>query len=392
MAFLDYIIPVYSILFCLLWCVLSIQRIYLTLRISLFEKEDPPTPLKWPKLSVVIAARNEAETIEKAVSTLLEQDYPDIEIILVNDRSTDQTGKIIDDIARKDVRVKSVHVKYLPHGWLGKVYALNIGTQKTVGDWILYTDADVHFRQGTIRKAIALAISKQSHHLTLVPKPDTPSFLLEIVIQAFGALFIQGTKASEVDKPGSNAFVGTGAFNLVKKSALEKTEGFSWLRMEVADDVGLGLMLHKSGAKSHFSVSIHDISLIWYPSIKRMFNGLEKNLFGVSSRYSFTRMTFIFVFFWLLFLSPSIAIVYRKVPYLWIFGVIPLLFVVIEALISKLKLKQRFISLLSIPLGHLIISLMLLHSGIMCKLHGGIIWRGTKYSINDLRTGQRVKL
>jgi glycosyltransferase involved in cell wall biosynthesis len=391
MTLLDYIIPTYCILFCIVWCILSIQRIYLTVRIILFEQEDPPEPKKWPKLNVVIPACNEAGTIEAAVSTLLEQNYPDLEIILVNDRSKDQTGKIIDDIAKRDVRVKSVHVKALPPGWLGKVYAMNIGTQKTIGDWILYTDADVHFQQGTIRKAMALALSKQIHHLTLVPKLDTPSFLLEIVILAFGSLFIQGTKASEVSNPKSNAFVGTGAFNLVKKSAMEKTEGFSWLRMEVADDVGLGLMLRRSGAKSLFTVSINDISITWYTSVKSMFKGLEKNLFGVSSQYSFIKMTFIFVLFWLLFLSPFIAITYKKSPYFWIFGIVPLLFVVIEALVGKVKFRQRFISLLSIPFGQLVISLMLLHSGIMCKLRGGITWRGTKYSIHDLRAGQRVK-
>lgn len=392
MTLLDFIISTYCILFCIIWCILSIQRIYLIVRISLFEKGDPPTPAKWPKLSVVIAACDESSTIEAAVSTLLEQNYPDLEIILVNDRSKDKTGEIIDDIAEKDGRVKSFHVKDLPTGWLGKVYALNLGTQKTTGDWILYTDADVHFRQGTIRKAIALALSKEIHHLTLVPKLDTPSFILEIIILAFGALFIQGTKAPEVSNPKSKAFIGTGAFNLVKKSALEKTEGFSWLRMEVADDVGLGLMLRRSGAKSLFTVSINDISLTWYSSVKSMFKGLEKNLFGVASQYSFIKMIFIFVLFWLLYLSPFIAITFKKVPYFWIFGLVPLIFLVIEALINKLKFRQRFISLLSIPFGQLVISLMLLNSGIVCKLRGGITWRGTKYSIHDLRAGQRVKL
>ncbi|MGA1840283.1 MAG: glycosyltransferase [bacterium] len=392
MTLLDYVISIYCIIFCVIWCILSIQRIYLIFRISLLEKEDPPTPAKWPKLSVVIAACNESDTIEAAISTLLEQKYPELEIILINDRSKDKTGKIIDDIAEKDGRVKSFHVKDLPPGWLGKVYALNLGTQSSTGDWILYTDADVHFRQDTIRKAMALALSKKIHHLTLVPKLETSSIIQEIIVLAFGALFIQGTRAPEVSNPKSKAFVGTGAFNLVKKTALEKTEGFSWLRMEAADDVGLGLMLRRSGAKSLFIVSINDISLNWYPSVKSMFKGLEKNIFGAATQYSFIKMIYIFALFWLLFLSPFVAITFKKVSYLWIFGLAPLIFVVIEALVNKLKFRQRFISLLSIPLGQLVISLMLLHSGIMCKLQGGITWRGTKYSIHDLRAGQRVKL
>jgi len=185
--------------------------------------------------------------------------------------------------------------------------------------------------------------------------------------------------------------VGAGAFNLVKKSTLDKTQGFQWLRMEVADDVGLGLMLKSAGAISAFAVSIKEISLTWYETLGNMFKGLEKNLFGASTQYSYLKMILMAVVLWLTFSAPFVAVLYSRVRFLLIFGFTAWFILLISALVGKFKFKQKFLTLLLTPLGHLLISFMLLHSGIMCKRRGGIIWRGTKYTIHDLRAGQRVK-
>ena len=170
----DWIVAVYCILFCSLWYIINLQVMFDLLKITLFEKQNPPLPQVWPCLSVVIAACNEADTIEKALATLLNQDYPSLEIIVVNDRSTDKTGELIETISHGDDRVKAVHITDLPSGWLGKVHALNVGTRESSGEWILYTDADVYFKQGTLRKAIAFALSAKIDHLTLVPNLHAP--------------------------------------------------------------------------------------------------------------------------------------------------------------------------------------------------------------------------
>jgi len=387
----DWILAAYSILFCMAWYISNIQAINALFLVPLFEKENPSIPKYWPRLSIVIAACNEADIIEQAISTLLQQDYPDLEIILVNDRSTDKTGDIIDNIADRDARVQIIHIENLPQGWLGKVYAMQVGTRKVSGEWILYTDADVFFQQGALRKAVAFAIAEQSDHLALMPAPDTDSFWLDVVMRTFGVLFLQSTRAADAGKPGSDVAIGVGAFNMVRKSVFDKTKGFEWLRMEVIDDVGLGLLLHDFGAKTSFAITRQDISLTWYPSIRAMFKGLEKNLFGGAAHYSFLRMMFIVGLLWAFALAPFVAI-FARVPYLWIFGVLVYLFIVAGALVSKLILKQRLLPSLFVQVGQIIFSLMLLRSGVMCILRKGIIWRGTKYTIDDLRAGQRVKM
>jgi glycosyltransferase involved in cell wall biosynthesis len=392
MSIIDWTVTIYSTLFCLLWCVSFVLTSYSLFVLRIFEKLNPPSPQKWPGLSIVIATCNDADTIERAVTTLLQQDYPDLEIVLINDRSTDKTGEIIERIARRDPRVRTIHIQHLPAGWLGKVHALHVGTQKVSGKWVLYTDADVHFRQGTLRKAMALVLADQTDHLVLMPIPRTNSFWFEVVMMAFGPLFVLATRATLIAKPGSKAFVGAGAFNLVRKAALDGTEGFPWLRMEVVDDVGLGLMLQRSGAKSSFAVTLQGISLTWYPSLSAMFKGLEKNIFGVAAYYSIARMIGIIALMWAYAIAPLIAILCTYIPYLFTAGVIAYLSLLAGALGMKIKFKQKLLPLLFVQVGHILISLMLLRSGIMCILRGGITWRGTKYPIDELRAGQKLRI
>ena len=379
---------IYAILFCSIWCLIFVRAMQTIRGVRLFEREDPPEPERWPKLSIVIAACNEADTIEHAIVTLLEQDYPDMETVLIDDRSTDDTGKIVDGIAESDARVKAVHVDHLPEKWLGKVHALHVGTQEADGEWILYTDADVHFRQGTLRKSIAFALAEQADHVALLPKPLSQSFWMEVCLRTFGNWFLQMMKASRVGKPGSNAFIGVGAFNLVRRSAFDKTDGFPWLRMEVADDVGLGLLLHRSGARARFAMACQHITVTWYPSIRAMFRGSEKG----GALYTLPRVVFMLLFQWALVPSPFVAIVYVRVPYLWAAGVAVFLFMAANAHVWHARLGNALLPSLFIPIGQGILSLMMLHSAIMCTIRGGAVWRDTKYSKQDLRASQRVML
>ncbi|MBU1712648.1 MAG: glycosyltransferase [Proteobacteria bacterium] len=367
------------------------KMVHIARYIRIFEEEAPPELKRWPKLSIIIPACNEAGTIKPAVNTLLEQDYPDLEILLIDDRSTDGTGAIIDGIAEEDSRVKGLHIEELPEGWIGKVNALNTGTKIAGGEWMLFTDADIHFRQGTLRKAVSLAEADKTDHFALLPKPTANSFWFDVVIHTFGAIFLYGTGAVDAGRPGSKAFIGTGAFNLVRRTAFDNTEGFSWLKMEPVDDVGLGLMLSISGAKSSFAITTRDISLVWYPSIKAMFKGVEKNFFGAVANYSLIRMAIIVAFIWAFALAPFAALMFFNVLPVFMLGIITYVFMASGAFFVKEKFGQKFFPLFLAQFGLLIVSIMLLRSGIICKLKGGIDWRGERYKTEDLLAGQRLK-
>ena len=113
---------------------------------------------KWPRVSVIIPARNEADTIKAAMRSRLESDYPNLEIILIDDRSTDNTPEIIEEIAQTDSRVKAIHIKELPKAWIGKLYAMHTGAKIASGAWLLFSDADVHIASGTLKRVISYCI------------------------------------------------------------------------------------------------------------------------------------------------------------------------------------------------------------------------------------------
>lgn len=385
-------LAIWAVLSCLVWSLIYLRASQNLLSLRLLRQLQPQPPSNWPKLSVVIPACNEGDTLEQALTTLLQQDYPNLEVVLVNDRSTDNTSSVVDHIAAKDSRINPVHIDHLPDGWLGKVHALHVATQKTSGDWILFTDADVHFQPNVLRKTIALCLEQQLDHLTVAPEVYSQSFWLDVTLAAFALTFFTSLKVAEIGKPGSDKFAGIGAFNLVRKSVFDQTEGFSWLRMEVADDLGLGLMLHRVGAKSCLLVGTDEIGLTWYSSLADMMRGLEKNIFGIAAHYRYSKLFTSVAFLWLTSLGWVIAFLPHQAPFVWGLGVATYLCLLLYLFVLGTKIKRWEFAFLFIPIGQLIISGILLRAAIYCSLRQGIIWRGTLYPLDQLRTQQRVKL
>jgi glycosyltransferase involved in cell wall biosynthesis len=379
---------------CALWVAGLGYLIVAIRRLPELRESQAPMPEVWPHVSVVIPACNEAANLESAVATLLQQDYPDLEIILVDDRSSDGTGEIIDRLARDDPRIRAVHIKSLPPGWLGKVHALHRGVEQASGEWLLFTDADVHFGAAVLRRAVALVLHQRVDHLALIPRTIQKSFWLELAVNTFGLLFFITTRAASVNRADSKAFVGIGAFNLVKAERLHQTAGFEWLRLEPGDDVGLGMMIRQSGGRTRLAFAYEDLSLQWYSSVRAMFKGLEKNLFGPGCRYRWWLMLLQVGVIWSLVAAPYVSLalgVAHGLASLWIAGAaaisVHLIFTACFAI--ERKIKPLILSLL--PVGVVLITAMMLRAGYQCLKNGGIDWRGTHYPIDQLRAGQRVK-
>jgi hypothetical protein len=344
---------------------------------------------------VIIPACNEAANIEAAVESLLRQDHPNFELILVDDRSTDGTGEIIDRLALRDRRIRALHVKILPAGWLGKVHALERGVEVAAGEWFLFTDADVHFAAGTLRQAMSWVTAKRIDHLTLAPLAVQKGFLLDIVVHAFMLLFVIGTRAAGINRPDSLAFGGVGAFNLVRRAAFQRTPGFIWLRLEPCDDVGLGLMVKGAGGRSYFAFAQQHLTVAWYPSVTAMFKGLEKNLFGSTANYRWWVAVIGACGLAALAAAPplgALAGMSEGRGYLFGAGVAALAMHWAFSLSATRESWRSRFSLLFAPAGLWVIGAMMVHAAWKCLAQGGIDWRGTRYPLEQLRAGQRVKL
>lgn len=373
--------------------------LYGTLRVrgamALLADLDPPEPDHWPGLSVIVPACNEADEIEPAARTLMQEDYPDLEIILVDDRSTDATGEIIDRLAGEDDRVRAIHITELPDGWLGKVNALNAGLAACSGQFVLFTDADVHFTTGTLRKAVAWCLAEKLDHLAAMPDIRPGRVLADSVVSAFlRQLMTLFTPPWRAIDPKSKRFLGIGAFNMVRREAFEATEGFEWLRLEVADDMGVAMMMKRSGAKAGAVAAFGSVALHWYRNLGEVCRGAEKGYAATGCR--FTPTVLVALISLGLEASPVLAPLGAALAGWgaagWSFaGGVSAVFLAASVMLARWGRVRVGPGLLA-PLTAPITAAITLWSAGAGLWRGGVVWRGTFYPSPILRKGRRVRL
>ncbi|MCX7426812.1 MAG: glycosyltransferase family 2 protein [Planctomycetia bacterium] len=372
-----------------LWMAVGMWRV--TRRVPVLVREPLVEPPRWPRLSIIIPACNEGDTLEGAIATVRRLDYPDLEIVLIDDRSEDDTGRIVDRIAAEDARVRPIHVTELPDGWLGKVHALARGVEAAGGEWVLFTDADVHMAPTTLRRAVAHAERHALDQLAVAPEMWPNGWLLDAMISLFLRVFCVGMRVWAVGDPRSRAFIGVGAFNLVRRSALERTPGFAWLRMEVGDDVGLGLMLKRSGARCCLAGGKGLVGLDWYRSLAEVARGTEKAYASVAVCH-FPRLVAICILAMLAEYAPWVAILCWGVPGMT-FAAAAMLALGLASVVRLHQWAERpILSGLLTPVVLPLAVLLLLRAGVLGLARGGIVWRGTLYPSRALIEGRRLRM
>lgn len=368
--------------------------LYCTVR-SLRALVEPPEQVEprssWPRVSMIVPACNEADTLEAATRAKLSSDYSNLELVLVDDRSTDGTSDIVDRIAADDPRVRAVHVSELPRGWLGKVHALSRGCEAATGEWLLFCDADVHIRPDFLRRVMAESLKRELEFVTLLPRILSSSFALDVALATFTRILVAGGRLWLVGDPRSRAAVGGGVFNLVERRAFERTRGFEWLRLEIADDVALGQMLKRSGARSAVFDGTRSVHLHFYRSLGEMMRGLEKNAYAVFGGLRPTRLALMLTLMLTLELLPVVALALPSTAARISGGVMLATIAFCQALVARAG-KRGIGSALVPAVGPLLLCWFGLRSGVLAHLRGGIVWRGTHYSLAELRAGRRFEV
>jgi cellulose synthase/poly-beta-1,6-N-acetylglucosamine synthase-like glycosyltransferase len=346
-----------------------------------------PPPSRWPRVSLIMPARDEERSLEPALRSKLRDTYPELELVLVDDRSTDGTGAVADAFARTESRLQVVHVEHLPEGWLGKVHAMQRGLERASGEWVLFSDADIHLAPGLIERVLAHAEHEGLDHVCILPTVTCSGALLQATLTSFFRMICTGGRLWAVSDPSSSAAIGIGAFNLVRRSALERTPGLEWLKMEIGDDVALGVMLKRSGARQAVLNGRSEVSLEFYPSLRALTRALEKN--GAS-------VPFPVLFFGNLFLVVLECGLLAGV--LSGHGPLRLLAVGTWAVASGVTLGlSRWLGFPRWPawipfLGVLPLAWAMVRSGVLALVRGGVLWRGTYYPTSTVRAGSRMRL
>ena len=235
---------------------------------------DPGAKPTSPLVSIVVPARNEERNIAAGIRSLLKLEYANCELVVINDRSTDETGKVLDEISRENPRLKVVHLSELPKGWLGKNHAMWYGAERAAGEWLLFTDADVVLDPTTLRRAVAYASAEGVDHLTLTPKAVMPNWLLESFVVTFTMFFMIFLRPWNAPNKRSKAHIGIGAFNLIRAEAYRAIGTHQAIAMRPDDDLKLGKIVKKHGFSQELLDGIGLVEVPWYGSTRELVVGV----------------------------------------------------------------------------------------------------------------------
>jgi len=367
------------------WLTHGLRVAFGALRLPWIKDFAPAADSECPKISLIFAARDEEEKLPSALTTLAALDYPQLEIVAVDDRSQDATGKILNEFAATRSRFHVVHVKELPPGWLGKPHALQIAYEASIGDWLLFTDADVQFKADTLRRAITLAKSQNLDHLTLFGDVEMRGFWEKVLITFFGLAFHLATHPSRASQAGSRYYVGVGAFQLVKRMAYETSGTHRRLAMEVIDDMKLGKIVKLAGFRSAACVGQDAVVVPWHAGMGNLVRGVEKNFFAAANYNAFAAAGQ-FLGLLLMNVLPFLGLLFGHGWIRILSAIVVVIALGFHVGVDKV-MRVSPLYALTFPLGASIFSYMLLRSAVLTLTQGGIFWRGTFYPIEELRRG-----
>jgi glycosyltransferase involved in cell wall biosynthesis len=342
----------------------------------------------WPRVSIIVPARNEEQGIEPALRSLVSLDYPGLEVIAINDRSTDRTGEILERVREQHSHhVRTIHVENLPPRWLGKTHALHTGVNEATGDWLLFTDADVIFQPDTLRRAIVCAEARAADHFILFPTMLTKTWGERMVSGLFGCMLVLawGHSLWKVADPRARDYVGMGAFNLIRRTALQAIGGVAPLRMEIIEDMKLGKLVKQHGFSQQVAFGRDLITLHWAAGAMGMVRNLTKNFFAWVNYRWWLALTAV-VGILLVNVTPFVGLVIAP-------GWARLGYAAAAVAIAAMYLDMKRYSHISPayfflhPLASFLMAYSLARSAVLTLWRGGVVWRGTKYPLAELRKG-----
>ena len=377
-------------LLCVGWAVV-LARVWRTIGAMRRLPSAAPSDAQRPRVSAIVAARNEALGVEDAVRSLLGQEGIDIEVIAVDDGSEDATRMILDRLASEDPHLLVIDSKKIPPGWVAKNYALELGQGRAKGDWLLFTDADVVHGPRAVFNAVAAMERERLDHLAVQPRMEAGSVVEGLVLPLFVLLCQIRFLDPRAALPDSGTGTGIGAFNLVRADAYRLRGTHARIRGSMLDDRALGRMMREDGGRGSVMRAVAQVRLRPYRSLGDLYVGIRKGVlatFGNSALLT-TLMGLVLV---TAAAAPPVLLV-AGLP-LWLAGaapwvIAPAALAIALPLIGLLKARTmlRFepLAALLFPVGALVIAASALHAAAVFGFRGTVEWRGRLYSRRDLQ-------
>jgi len=359
------------------WMLVALDTVAGMRSVKILAPEKFREDIRYPKVSIIMTAKDEESTIVRSLRTLQGLDYPVYEVIVVNDRSTDRTLEEILAVRREGMELKVITIYELPDGWVGKNHACYRGYRESSGEILLFTDADVEYNPASLRTAIHYFENQKADHLAVSPVIYGESFLLRLFVQYFLYSFLI------YFRPWAGG-MGVGAFNMFRREAYERIGTHKVISLRPDEDLQLGRLVKRRGLNQKFASGKKLMSVQWYTSLRQAMRGIEKNAFaGLQYNYlialgaiSGQLLFFVFPFIAVIILHGWMQISYSIV-----------LILMVSVYISHISVfsNSRKYDVLFLPLSAVLFIFVVSRALVKTIFHRGIYWRGTFYSLQDLR-------
>lgn len=361
--------------------------IYLTVNMVYLVRINPMLkPIEdAPKISVCVPARNEERGVGECLKSLLSQNYPNFEVIAVDDHSTDRTGAIMQALSEENSNLKVLQGADLPDGWLGKPFALHQAYKVAQGEFLLFTDADPVFKPMALNTAVHVMRERELDLLTLMPQAEFGSLWERTVQPVIFGFIASLTRFRNVNDPDHKSAMGFGAFLMFRRAAYEKIGGHERGKADVLEDVLIAKRAKRAGLKLLVADAKQLFSIRMYYGLKEIWLGWQKNMF-LAMRSSVSRATWHVLMVLGFVVTPYITLavnIFERTGWLWIgvalFGVV-LVTAACYKTCDELGLKRNTAALF--PFGALVMAAIMANSMFHTLVRKTTQWRGRVYPVN----------
>jgi cellulose synthase/poly-beta-1,6-N-acetylglucosamine synthase-like glycosyltransferase len=354
-----------------------------------------------PKVSIIVPAKDEAANIEACLDSLLSQDYPAYEVILVDDRSVDDTAAIGDAISRRDDRLSVLRVRHLPDGWTGKNHALHFAQQHADGDWLLFVDADAWLHPACLSVVLRDAEDHGAGLSSLLPRMDMRSFWEKVVQPLAATLLMTLFPLPRVnDRARTDGGFANGQFMLMRRTAYDAIGGHESVKDKFCEDINLGRQIkkHKLGLRVVVAPALASVRM--YASLRQIMRGWSRIFYAATDANAVLLTGFVIALF-LLSVLPWLVLPACAVAAL--FGKAGAFTAILAAMAIAQEVLQTTVFARAYSAGHTPLRLLawrwlstltmiavLVQTIRLCRTHK-VVWRGTQYATMSQREAAPVR-
>ena len=348
-------------------------------------------------VSVIVPAKDEEANIGAALETLLGQDYPNLEIIVVDDRSTDGTAEVVRQVAARDGRVRLVQVKELAAGWFGKPHAMHTGARKARGEWLLFVDADCRQAPHSVRVGVEFCAAEGGEMLSLWPVLEMHGFWENAVQPVAGSVLVAWFRPGWVNDPKHRAAFANGQYILIRRSAYEAVGGYGAVRAKVVEDIAFAREVKGRGHRLLNAIGQDIFTTRMYDSLRAMWKGWTRIFYGafegVGRMVGVLLLTFFFTLAPFAVLAASGAALAAGAQGWWVWtvfgvaaGTVLAIFVTMRRLFIAGRGNPWYLALY--PLA--VVLVMAFEAGALARAlgFGAVTWRGTTYKGGRVISGK----